>query len=67
MDDRHRASDGKGRQSGVCRICPCGWSSDYLMVGPLHWIVEITHLTLGILTIGLGHMGAARYRKKNSA
>ena len=44
-----------------------GFYQSTLMIGPLHWIVEITHLTLGILTIGLGHMGAARYRKKNSA
>ena len=34
-----------------------------LMVGPLHWIIEISHLILGILTVGLGHMGAARYRR----
>jgi hypothetical protein len=38
-----------------------------LLIGPLHWIVAITHLILGILTIGLGHMGAARYRKANTA
>ena len=34
-----------------------------LMIGPLHWIIEVIHLVLGILTIGLGHMAAARYRK----
>jgi hypothetical protein len=34
-----------------------------LMIGPLHWIIEVIHLALGILTIGLGHMAAARYRK----
>lgn len=34
-----------------------------LMVGPSHWIIEVVHLILGILTIGLGHMGAARYRR----
>ena len=37
-----------------------------LRVGPLHWIIEITHLILGILTIGLGHMAAARYRRGGS-
>ena len=37
-----------------------------LVTGPLHWMIEITHLILGILTIGLGHMGAARYRKANA-
>jgi hypothetical protein len=34
-----------------------------LMVGDFHWLVEVLHLFLGILTIGLGHIGAARYRK----
>jgi hypothetical protein len=34
-----------------------------LLVGPMHWIVEVSHLALGILTIGLGHMAAARYRR----
>ena len=34
-----------------------------LMAGQLHWIVEVIHLTLGIATIGLGHMGAARCRR----
>ena len=34
-----------------------------LMVGDFHWVVQVTHLVLGILTIGLGHMGAARFRK----
>jgi hypothetical protein len=34
-----------------------------LMLGPSHWIVRVIHLLLGVLTIGLGHMGAARYRK----
>lgn len=31
--------------------------------GSLQWIVQVIHLLLGILTIGLGHMGAARYRR----
>ena len=37
-----------------------------LMVGRLHWVIEVTHLTLGIATIGLGHMGAARYRRSST-
>jgi hypothetical protein len=37
-----------------------------LMVGHLHWVIEVLHLTLGIVTIGLGHMGAARYRRGSS-
>jgi hypothetical protein len=34
-----------------------------LLVGELHWIIRLIHLTLGISIIGLGHMGAARYRR----
>ncbi len=38
-----------------------------LMVGELHWVVRVIHLILGLLTIGIGHMGAARARKSSSA
>ena len=34
-----------------------------LMIGEAHWLIQVAHLLLGVLTIGLGHMGAARYRK----
>ena len=34
-----------------------------LMVGEFHWVIQIIHLVLGLLAIGMGHMGAARYRK----
>jgi len=34
-----------------------------MLVGSFHWVVQIVHLLLGILTIGLGHMATARYRK----
>src|SRR5262245_45925159 len=40
-----------------------GWNQSALMVGSLHWVIQIVHLVLGLLVIGLGHMGAARYRK----
>ena len=34
-----------------------------VMIGNSHWIIQATHFLLGVLVIGLGHMGAARYRK----
>ena len=34
-----------------------------LLTGEFHWIIQVIHLTLGLLTIGIGHMAAARYRK----
>jgi hypothetical protein len=40
-----------------------GLNQSALMVGPFHWVIQIIHLVLGLLVIGLGHMGAARYRK----
>jgi hypothetical protein len=40
-----------------------GMIQSTLMVGELHWIMQVSHLVLGLLTIGMGHMGAARYRK----
>jgi hypothetical protein len=43
-----------------------GMTQASLMVGDFHWLVEVLHLFLGILTIGLGHIGAARYRKRTA-
>jgi len=34
-----------------------------LMMGEFHWVIRIVHLLLGLLTIGMGHMAAARSRK----
>jgi hypothetical protein len=34
-----------------------------LMVGEFHWVIRIVHLLLGLLTIGMGHIAAARSRK----
>lgn len=35
-----------------------------LWVGDHHWVVEVIHLALGLLTIGMGHMVVARNRKR---
>lgn len=40
-----------------------GMIQSSLLVGESHWIIQVIHLLLGLLTIGLGHMGAARYRR----
>ncbi|MDH3442603.1 MAG: hypothetical protein OEN50_01655 [Deltaproteobacteria bacterium] len=40
-----------------------GLNQASLMVGEYHWVIQITHLMLGVLTIGVGHIGAARYRR----
>ena len=38
-----------------------------LLVGESHWIIQVIHLLLGLATIGLGHMAAARQRKNAAA
>jgi hypothetical protein len=40
-----------------------GMIQSSLFAGESHWVIEVSHLLLGLLTIGLGHMGAARHRK----
>lgn len=40
-----------------------GMNQTAIFPGELHWLVEIGHLILGILCIGLGHMAAARQRR----
>jgi hypothetical protein len=44
-----------------------GLNQSALMLGPFHWVVQILHLLLGLLVIGIGHIGAARYRKGTSS
>ena len=34
-----------------------------LLVGPLHWVIQVVHLLLGMLAVGIGQACAARYRK----
>lgn len=40
-----------------------GLTQSSLVMGEFHWVIRIIHLLLGLLTIGLGHMAAARSRK----
>ena len=40
-----------------------GMMQSSLMAGEHHWIIQAIHLALGLLTIGIGHMAAARYWK----
>jgi hypothetical protein len=41
-------------------------SQSSLMAGEFHWVIQVTHLALGVLTIGVGHVAAARYRKSSA-
>jgi hypothetical protein len=40
-----------------------GWSQSALMPGAFHWVIQLLHLLLGLLVIGMGHICARRYRK----
>jgi hypothetical protein len=40
-----------------------GMMQSSLIVGEFHWVVQLIHLLLGLLTIGIGHVAAARSRK----
>ena len=44
-----------------------GLNQSALMLGPFHWVIQLIHLVLGLLVIGIGHIGAARYRKGTSS
>lgn len=44
-----------------------GMTQSTLMLGPFHWVIQLLHLVLGLLVIGIGHIGAGRYRKGASA
>ena len=37
-----------------------GMKQSSLIVGEFHWVIQLIHLALGLLTIGLGHIAAAR-------
>ena len=35
-----------------------------LLVGPFHWVIQVIHLLLGFLAVGVGQASVARYRKR---
>jgi hypothetical protein len=40
-----------------------GMNQTAMLPGEHHWLIQTGHLILGILTIGVGHMAAARQRR----
>ena len=44
-----------------------GFTQSGLMLGTFHWVIQLLHLVLGLLVIGIGHIGTSRYRKGNSS
>src|SRR5215216_483634 len=43
-----------------------GMSQSSLLVGPLHWVIRVVHLLLGILAVGIGQSVAARWQKSSA-
>jgi hypothetical protein len=43
-----------------------GWNQTTLLVGDLHWLIQVGHVLSGVFTIGIGHMGVARIRRASA-
>ena len=43
-----------------------GRTQSSLMVGPFHWVIQVVHLLLGILAVGMGQFAAARWRNSGA-
>jgi len=43
-----------------------GMRQSSLLVGPYHWVIQMVHLLLGILAVGIGQLAAARGRKSSA-
>jgi hypothetical protein len=41
-----------------------GLRQSALLVGPFHWVIQVIHLLLGVLAVGIGQISVARYRKR---
>lgn len=43
-----------------------GMAQTALLVGPFHWVIQVAHLLLGMLAVGVGQLAAARWRKSSA-
>jgi hypothetical protein len=43
-----------------------GMTQSSLLVGPFHWVIQVLHLLLGILAVGIGQIAAARWRNRSA-
>ena len=42
-----------------------GLSQQSWLVGSAHWVIQVLHLLIGLLAIGIGEMIGARYKRLN--
>jgi hypothetical protein len=43
-----------------------GMRQSSLLVGPFHWLIQVVHLLLGILAVGVGQVATARWRNSST-
>jgi hypothetical protein len=43
-----------------------GMRQSSLLVGPFHWVIQVVHLLLGVLAVGIGQIAAARRRNSGA-
>ena len=43
-----------------------GMTQSSLLVGPFHWVIQVVHLLLGILAVGVGQIATARWRNSSA-
>ena len=43
-----------------------GMRQSSLLVGPFHWVIQVVHLLLGILAVGIGQIATARGRNSSA-
>ena len=43
-----------------------GMRQSSLLVGPFHWVIQVVHLLLGILAVGVGQIATARWRNSSA-
>jgi hypothetical protein len=68
------AAFGKGGNIGLAVVAfvwaiimvALGLTQQTLLVGSMHWIIEVLHLLVGLLALGFGEMIAGRYRRLNA-
>ena len=40
-----------------------GLRQSALLVGPFHWVIQVIHLLLGVMAVGVGQASVGRYKK----
>jgi len=43
-----------------------GMTQSSLMAGSFHWVIQVVHLLLGVLAVGIGQIAAARARNSTT-